>query len=211
MVMVSKNIIDDMISKGADIAQRAQHEPVESVFDDYKKWDARLRNFIIEHETELENHPDIRAFFLLGDEQVPTFIDRPLTLQHRLSDRSPITKGIIYETKQKIQKLIELKKFFSKKKPTIYISKIDGIYMHSKKTVYEISRKRKTVVWLLKQGVQPGKTLGYKNLYDANKAVKEVNKLFKQKLKLKENLITHVNNVGYKLNQGVYTIEFLDD
>jgi len=118
------------------------------------------------------------------------------------------------------KKLIKLESLRDKtknkvKKEQIFISKEIGIYkeQNGKKLNYPIKGERANLLRRLKDGKKDGKLLaelsGHKNLQQLSKDINDINRIFKKKLKLRSEIIIHVETGGYRLNKEKYKIKFI--
>lgn len=167
-------------------------------------------------------------------------LDDVYTVDNSLNSGKVILETIKKETDKKIEKLEELgknlndgklkkekennivqkiiKKDSGREIIKIYISDDDGIYLNqnNKKLNYPIrSRsKRLKIIKNLKDGKKDGKILAnilYKGDFsELSKEIGEINKKFKNRLKLKKELIINLNTGGYTLNDTFYKIKFVD-
>ncbi|MCK5475442.1 MAG: hypothetical protein KAI71_02580 [Candidatus Pacebacteria bacterium] len=102
-------------------------------------------------------------------------------------------------------------------KINIIISNNKGIYRKNKDSELsypmKTASKRKKIIHNLKDNKKNGNLLAEilynKNLSQLSKEIKEINENFKNKLKLKEDLIINLDTGGYKLNDK-YNIKFVD-
>ncbi len=122
-------------------------------------------------------------------------------------DREEIFEKKIVSTKNKIKK----------GKIEVFISVEKGIYKNKNVNLnYPIQNrsKRFKLIKDLKDGKKDGKILAdtlYKgSLSELSKEIKEINKNFENKLKLKNKLIINLETGGYKLNDHNYNIEFIE-
>ncbi len=97
----------------------------------------------------------------------------------------------------------------------IYISTDNGIYVNAvtKKPNYPIKGKRAQLVRFLNNAKQSGSALAGllgQTMPLISKEIDEINKNFKLKLILADDLIVKVNTGGYKLNRDRFTIQFLE-
>jgi len=109
----------------------------------------------------------------------------------------------------------ERKKYNNKnKKIAIFISDDHGIYKDDVKSGYPVRGSRAKLLRHLRDGKKDGKILtqiwGHNNHAQLSKDIKGINKLFKNKLKQKEDIVVHVQTGGYKLNDEIYAIKFID-
>ncbi len=102
-------------------------------------------------------------------------------------------------------------------KKKVFISTRNGIYQNekTKKPNYAIKgNKRPKIITILKDGRKDinilCQTIGYKSNQIPSKEIKEINRHFKDKLKLKDNLIVRLPTGGYDLNREKYDIKFIN-
>jgi len=102
----------------------------------------------------------------------------------------------------------------SNEKTLMYFSSSKGFY-DSNGLEYSIRKNRSKLITYLKDGKKDGKFLteiwGHNSLQQLSKDISEINKLFKKKLKRKENIIINNPTGGYQLNTKIYLIEFKDE
>ena len=100
-------------------------------------------------------------------------------------------------------------------KKKVFISTDYGIYLNknTKKPSYPIKgKKRPKIITNLKDGKKDAnilcEILNYKTISQLSKEINEINVNFKKKLKLKHDLIIHLETGGYGFNKTKYDIAF---
>jgi len=119
------------------------------------------------------------------------------------------------EVKAEYENSKTIKKY--KNKMNIFVSDENGIFTNekTKKPNYpvKIRSKRFKIIKNLKDGKKDGNILSElfyeKNLSTLSKEIKEVNKIFTEKLNLRDNLIISIDTGGYKLNNDKYNVKFI--
>ena len=122
--------------------------------------------------------------------------------------------SIATSTKQKSSPKKDIQRTDKKK---VFISTRNGIYQNekTKKPSYAIKgNKRPKIITILKDGRKDinilCQTIGYKSNQMPSKEIKEINSHFKNKLKLKDDLIIRLPTGGYDLNREKYNIKFVN-
>ena len=143
------------------------------------------------------------------------------SLQKRSDDykiKIIISQNLISRLKsEEKNNLIKLPKKEKPIKKKVFISRINGIYCNetSKKPNYPIKgKKRLKIIYNLKDGRKDANILCniicYTTKQSLSKEIKQINNNFQNKLKLKNNLIVHIQTGGYNLNKEKYDIKIKD-
>jgi len=121
---------------------------------------------------------------------------------------------LVKELHKKVTSAPELLPGGDKQKISIYFSEDKGIY-DKNNFGYPIKGKRAKLIRNLKDGKKDGailtKILGYDSLAQLSKDKNEINKLFRKKLKQKEDFIIRIPTGGYRLNDEIFSINFTDE
>lgn len=121
---------------------------------------------------------------------------------------------LVKELHKKVTSAPELLPGGDKQKISIYFSEDKGIY-DKNNLGYPIKGKRAKLIRNLKDGKKDGailtKLLGYDSLAQLSKDKNEINKLFRKKLKQKEDFIIRIPTGGYRLNDETFSINFTDE